>query len=238
MNQREFLRLAGYGSLGALMLPSCGQGASGPLIPSKPPFGKPLNILILMTDEQRAVQHWPQSWAHRNLRSLNRLREHGLNFTSAFTNSCQCSPSRATFLTSTYAPINGVTITDGTLSPSLPNLAQILTRAGYNVVYKGKWHLNTSYLLPYAVNNSAELAAALQNDQALNTSYGFSGWNSPDAGTAAGGALADLQTLGGGVGGNDARYVGGSNPGDDTANILEFLGSYDSSAPFCLIASL
>src|SRR5277367_2319966 len=238
MNRREFIRLAAYGGLAAMIPSGVGQGTRGSPVPPGTPFGERLNILILMTDEQRAVQHWPESWASQNLRSLNRLREHGLNFTSAFTNSCQCSPSRATFLTSTYAPINGVTITDGTLSPSLPNLAQILTRAGYNVVYKGKWHLNTSYLLPYAVNNSAELAAALQNDQALNTSYGFSGWNSPDAGTAAGGALADLQTLGGGVGGNDARYVGGSNPGDDTANILEFLGSYDSSAPFCLIASL
>jgi choline-sulfatase len=76
-----------------------------------PPFGKPLNILILMTDEQRAVQHWPRSWADRNLKSLSRLREHGLNFTSAFANACQCSPSRATFLTSTYAPTNGVTLT-------------------------------------------------------------------------------------------------------------------------------
>ena len=238
MNRREFLRLAGYGSLGALMLPSCGQGASGPLIPSKPPFGKPLNILILMTDEQRAVQHWPQSWAHRNLRSLNRLREHGLNFTSAFANACQCSPSRATFLTSTYAPTNGVTLTSGTLDPSLPNLAQILASAGYNVVYKGKWHLNTNYLLPFAVTNSEDLATVLQNDQALNASYGFSGWNSPDAGTTAGGSIADVRTLGGGVGGNDARYVGGGNPGDDTANVLEFLASYDSPAPFCLIASL
>ena len=71
MNRREFLQLAGYGSLGAMMLPSVGEGARGPLVPSKAPFGKRLNILILMTDEQRAIQHWPQSWADRNLKSLN-----------------------------------------------------------------------------------------------------------------------------------------------------------------------
>jgi choline-sulfatase len=238
MNRRQFLRLAGYGSLGAMILPGMGQAAGEPRIPSKPPFGKRLNILILMTDEQRAVQHWPQSWAHRNLKSLNRLREHGLSFTSAFTNACQCSPSRATFLTSTYAPVNGVTLTSGTLDPSRPNLAQILARAGYNVFYKGKWHLNTNYIMPFAVTNSAELAAALQNDQALRTSYGFYDWNSPDAGTTAGGAMTDLLTLGAGVGGNDARYVGGGNPGESTANVLEFLASYDSPDPFCLIASL
>ena len=32
--------------------------------------------------------------------------------------------------------------------------------------------------------------------------------------------------------------MGGGNPGDDTANILQFLARYDSPAPFCLIASL
>jgi hypothetical protein len=91
MNRREFLRLAGYGSLGAMILPSCGQGASGPMIPSRAPFGKPLNILILMTDEQRAVQHWPQSWADRNLKSLNRLRKHAeFHFRI-----CQCLPMLA-----------------------------------------------------------------------------------------------------------------------------------------------
>jgi choline-sulfatase len=214
--------------------PGVGRGARG----KKGPFGKPPNILILMTDEQRAVQHWPARWAERNLKSLNRLRAHGLNFSAGFTNACQCSPSRATFLTSTYAPINRVTITDGTLNPELPNLARILASAGYNVVYKGKWHLDTNYLKPFAVMNSEDLATALENDQALKESYGFPGWNSPDAGTTAGGSMADLQTLGGGVGGNDARYVGGGNPGDDTANILQFLARYDSHAPFCLIASL
>lgn len=185
MKRRDFLRLAGYGSLGAMILPGVGQAARNPRIPTKSPFGK-LNILILMTDEQRAVQHWPQWWAERNLKSLERLRRHGLNFTSAFTNACQCSPSRATLLTSTYAPKNGVTGTDGTLDPTVPNLAQIMTEAGYNVFYKGKWHLNVNYIMPFAVTNSTELAAALQNDQALKTSYGFSGWNSPDAGTTAG----------------------------------------------------
>jgi choline-sulfatase len=236
MNRRELLRLAG-GTLSALMLPRVARGAQ-PLLKPKPPFGTPLNILILMTDEQRAVQHWPASFAERNLPSLNRLRSHGLNFNSAFTNACQCSPSRATFLTSLYAPINRVTLTDGTLSPSLPNLAQILSSAGYNVVYKGKWHLTAGFIPPLAVTNPAQLAAALANNRALKANYGFSGWNSPDAGTTAGNSTADLQTLGGGVGGNDQRYVSGANPGDSTTNILEFLDQYDSPDPFCLIASL
>ncbi|MGO9452419.1 MAG: sulfatase-like hydrolase/transferase [Candidatus Binataceae bacterium] len=235
MNRRDFLKLAGWGGLGALLLQDVGCGGGGSQAASSTlPFKKPPNILILMTDEQRAAQHWPAGFADANLPSLNRLRAHGLNFNFGFANACQCSPSRATFLTGKYAPVNLVTVTDGTLNPSLPNLARILASAGYNVVYKGKWHLTVDYITPYSVSNPSELSMALLNDQGLQTNYGFSGWNSPDGGTS----IGILETLGGGVGGNDARYVEGQNPGDSTTNIIQFLTQYDSDAPFCLIASL
>jgi arylsulfatase A-like enzyme len=38
------------------------------------------NILIPMTDEQRAARDWPARWADANLPSLGRLRAHGINF--------------------------------------------------------------------------------------------------------------------------------------------------------------
>ena len=97
-----------------------------------------------MTDEQRAVQHWPAGWADANLPSLDRRRAHGLNFNLAFANACQCSPSRSPFLTSTYAPVNRATLIPATLNPALPNLATIFASAEYNVVYKGKWHLTSA----------------------------------------------------------------------------------------------
>ncbi len=231
MNRREFLRLAGLGGLGAI-IPGAGIGARIQAARFEPMLERP-NILILMTDEQRAARDWPAGWADANLPSLNRLRAHGINFNSAFANACQCSPSRSTFLTSTYAPVNRATLTPATLNPALPNLATIFAAAGYNVVYKGKWHLTSEFVTPFAADTPQDVSNIIANDQALETMYSLAGWNSPDAGTS----LTKPESLGGGAGGNDARYVSGTSVGG-VSNVLEFLSSYNSDAPFCLIVSL
>jgi arylsulfatase A-like enzyme len=186
-----------------------------------------------MTDQERAVQHWPDGWAERNLPGLTRLRQHGLTFTRAFTNTCQCSPARATLFTGTYPAVHGVTRTSGTLTPGFQNLARILGTAGYEVVYKGKWHLNTRYL-----STTPEQAPGF--DQALAQDYGFQGWNAPDAGTS----LAAVATMGGGKAGNDRRYVQEMSPGG-AEGVLQYLesrrkprGGPRSGPPFCLVASL
>ena len=58
-----------------------------------------MNVLLFITDQQRAIQHFPADWAERNLPGLQRLKNHGLTFERAFCNSCMCSPSRATLMT-------------------------------------------------------------------------------------------------------------------------------------------
>jgi len=232
VDRRKFLKLAGLGGLGA-MLPGAGHAGIRDLISRTAPMLDKPNILILMTDEQRATRDWPAGWADANLPSLGRLRAHGINFNSAFANACQCSPSRSSFLTSTYAPVNRATVTPATLNPALPNLATIFGAAGYEVVYKGKWHLTTSFVTPLSADSPQDISDIIANDEALETTYGFSGWNSPDAGTS----LTQSASLGGGIGGNDARYVSGKSSGTVT-NVIEFPSSYDFDAPFCLIVSL
>lgn len=227
MDRRRLLHLAGIGGLAAL------------------PFGKkiyagsrhrqkPLNIILLITDEQRAIQYWPQHWARRHLHSFRRLRRHGLNFTQAFTNACQCSPSRSVLASGKYAPVNGTTTTPGTLDASLPNLATILGVAGYQVFYKGKWHLTDDYVQPFQVSTDAEREQVLSHNAGLQSSYGFLGWNAPDAGTS----ISEMASLGGGVGGNDARFTSGQSVGPDALDIVSFLFNYSSQQPFCLMASL
>jgi|SRR5882724_3426105 len=192
------------------------------------------NFLLLMTDQERAVQHWPAGWAEAHLPALGRLRAHGLSFRQAFTNTCQCSPARATLFTGTYPAVHGVTRTSGTLTAGFQNLARLLGGAGYDVVYKGKFHLNTRYL-------STAASQAPGFDQALAQEYGFSGWNAPDAGTS----LAAVETMGGGTADNDRRYVLGTSPGD-VAGALQYLktrrpvgaGGKRSNPPFCLVVSL
>lgn len=59
------------------------------------------------------------------------------------------------------------------LDPATPNLAQVLRRAGYKTVLKGKWHLTNPV-------NGREWTSA--DSERLATEYGFEDWQPPDAG--------------------------------------------------------
>jgi choline-sulfatase len=111
------------------------------------------------------------------------------------------------------------------LSPRLPNLATLLRKAGYEVAYRGKWHLTKPV-------NGDEWSDA--DGRRLADDYGFAGWEPPDAG-------------------EDTRpeHFGGGNAGtsglgwdeDFVRQAEEFLGGGDSKSPpppepFALVLSL
>jgi len=210
--------------------------------------GRRPNVLLLWTDQERSFQHWPAGWVAEHLPSQARLTRHGLIFDNAFTAAAQCTPSRATFLTSTYPVVSGVTNT--LAAPLFPlqshqmNLARLLGDAGYRVGYKGKWHLSLPVQVGppgvFTENDSGWSAADIAEHA---RAYGVPQWNPPDAGTTE----FSLPTLGGGFANNDGRIVAGTTPGAvrQTAgygeSALEFLERYagsDRSDPFCLFVSL
>ena len=199
--------------------------------------------------------HWPARWAEKNLPGLQRLKRHGLYFNRAYTAVTQCSPSRALMMTGRFAPINRVTRTflwPGLVPKNrLPNIASLLKeKAGYEVVWKGKWHL--SYASNAAMGNGGEDWTEF-DIQAMEENYGWSGWNPPDAGNAIEqsqptqfGQFNGLATLGGADPDNDGRYVNGRNPAghDQTpgfgASVVDYLKHRASKQqqPFCLFVSL
>ena len=213
------------------------------------------NIVVLMTDQERHHMHWPSGWAEKNLPGLQRLKRHGLYFNRAYTAVTQCSPSRALMMTGRFAPINRVTRTF--LWPGLvhqnrqPNIASLLKeKAGYEVVWKGKWHL--SYASNAAIGNGGEDWTEA-DIKAMEENYGWSGWNPPDAGNAIEqwqptefGKFNGSATLGGADPDNDGRYVNGGS----TANrgqtpgfgegVVEYLKNRAPKLgkPFCLFVSL
>ncbi len=71
------------------------------------------NLVLLITDEQRAPMHWPQDpgWLDALTPNDAELRRTGVHFTRAFCASAMCSRSRASFLTGTYPARHGVTLT-------------------------------------------------------------------------------------------------------------------------------
>ena len=56
------------------------------------------NVIVFITDQDRAIQHFPGGRADANLPGLTRLQQNGLTFNNAFTNCAMCSPARSTML--------------------------------------------------------------------------------------------------------------------------------------------
>jgi choline-sulfatase len=97
-------------------------------MPARPP-----NLILLVTDQQRAPQHWPQdpAWLDGLMPNDAELRRTGISFTRAFTATSMCSPSRASFLTGTYPSRHGVTLTltQGDLFPDRRNSPDVIRLA-------------------------------------------------------------------------------------------------------------
>ncbi|HOW64937.1 MAG TPA: sulfatase-like hydrolase/transferase [Candidatus Paceibacterota bacterium] len=163
VSRRSFIRKGGAALAAELTMPAipveaASQGHPNPK-PGRHPNLKPSptrpNLLILITDQERFPQHWPEGWADRNLLNRKRLERHGLTFTRAYCNAAMCSPSRATLFTGLYDPQHGVlevletgsatnTYPYGqmTLRTGLMNMAKMLENAGYDVQFRGKWHMS------------------------------------------------------------------------------------------------
>ena len=94
-------------------------------MPDRPP-----NLVLLITDQQRAPQHWPEdpAWLDQLVPNDAELRRTGISFRRAFTATSMCSPSRATLLTGKYPSRHGVTLTmtEGDLFPDARNLPAVL----------------------------------------------------------------------------------------------------------------
>jgi arylsulfatase A-like enzyme len=184
-----------------------------------------LNLVLIITDQERAPMHWPGGFAGERLTSRARLLRNGVTFENAICNTAMCSPSRATFLTGLMPAQHGVTdtltadgpvsCTETELSRDIPNLASMLRAAGYDVHYRGKWHLS---------KGPAGGFDATADDLAA---YGFDGWVPPDAG-------GDTRppNFGGGRADHDAAYIG------QAVSFLHERAARTDARPFCLVLSL
>lgn len=196
--------------------------------PHPPPRGalpdRP-NLLLLITDQERYPQHWPEDWAEAHLPNQTRLMRHGMTFRHAYCTATMCSPSRATLFTGLYAAQHGVTRTltygggasgdECPLSPHLPNLATLLGGAGYRVALAGKWHLSKH--ADGGPPDAADVAA-----------YGFNEWVPTTAGEA-----VSPEDFGGGCAANDESIA------DRAIAFLQAQAPGDArEQPFALVVSL
>jgi choline-sulfatase len=231
---RKQLLGTGAGAAAAALL-SPGLGVGNAFAAGKGPEGVGgKNVILFLTDQERAIQHFPANWMRENLPGMRRLRRHGLSFETACTAACMCSPSRSSLMTGYFPAQHGVKYTlesnmeaseypQVNLPTSLPNLGTVMGAAGYNVVYKGKWHC-------------AKPANAKLGDTPKDLeNYGFDRWDPPDAG-----ANQSIPEAGGGYTDNDGRIVEDKGPYQlAKEGALQYLDSVaEGQQPFFLVISL
>jgi choline-sulfatase len=110
------------------------------------------------------------------------------------------------------------------LPPGIPSLSRLLATRGYDVAYKGKWHLTH----PLGGEGSLLGGWSWRDAERIERDYGFADWEAPDAGENA-----------------KATNFGGGNAGEGegwdevyTRQLETWLGNRSSDRPFCLVASL
>lgn len=108
------------------------------------PADKPLNILLIVTDDHSfqtlsAYGHPVSKLAPTP--NIDRIAQKGMLFTQAFVSNSICSPSRATILTGMYSHQHGQTTLGYGLKPEVPFFTEMLQKAGYQTAVFGKWHL-------------------------------------------------------------------------------------------------
>jgi hypothetical protein len=114
---------------------------------------RPINLLFIITDQQR----WDTLGCSGNTiiktPNLDRLAHEGARFTKMYSSCPVCVPARTVILTGRSCGSNQVTGNedfDREDLPTFPTFDQILIGAGYHGEYHGKWHCPYKYALDYS----------------------------------------------------------------------------------------
>ncbi len=106
------------------------------------------NILVIHSDQHRFDSLSCNGHPLLETPNIDRLAEDGVNFRHAFTPSPICSPARGSLITGLWPTQHGCINIPGTESyrpmhSGLPNIFELLSGAGYDVKYVGKFHQET-----------------------------------------------------------------------------------------------
>lgn len=146
--RRDFVALSTASALTSSMSPAFASLANAQET-SKAATGKKLNVLFLLTDQERYMpaSDLPDGYS---LPAHERLSREGVEFENHHIASNVCTPSRAVIYTGQHIQNNGMfdncdfPWTDD-LSTNIDTLGDMLRREGYYTAYKGKWHLNHDF---------------------------------------------------------------------------------------------
>lgn len=106
------------------------------------------NIIYIMTDQQTATAMSCAGNADLHTPHMDKLAERGVRFENAYCSLPLSGPSRASMFTG-YTPTEvGLEENETPMPDSLrtETLGTLLSTAGYQCAYAGKWHVNTNSL--------------------------------------------------------------------------------------------
>ena len=107
-----------------------------------------MNVLFIITDQQRADHMSCAGNTVLKTPNLDRLASGGVRFTNAFVANPTCVPNRASILTGLYPNMHGARSNGICLPENIPTITQSLLKKGWHTISIGKLHhnfMNSSY---------------------------------------------------------------------------------------------
>jgi arylsulfatase A-like enzyme len=134
-NRRDFLKSLGGLAATAILSPelACRKASDT--------ARRPPNLVYLFADQLRAQSVGFGGDAKALTPNLDRLASQGVTFSNAVSTMPLCAPHRASLFTGKYPSSTGMVINELRMNPNHRSVGHVLTDAGYETGYIGKWHL-------------------------------------------------------------------------------------------------
>tara|TARA_R110002072_G_scaffold1598_3_gene13564 strand:+ start:20929 stop:22503 length:1575 start_codon:yes stop_codon:yes gene_type:complete len=129
---------------------------------------QPLNILFIITDQQRADHNGFMGNTILETPNLDRLASNAMVFENAWVSNPVCMPNRSTILTGRMPSSHGVTFNDRSLDPNSNTFAKVFRKSGYRTGLIGKSHLQ------HGVSKNSMIP--FRGESSMATSHPM-GWN-------------------------------------------------------------
>jgi len=129
--RRDFLGLLGLAAASPALSLSVAHGSKNTTRP---------NVVLIVADDWAYMDLGVAGHPLLKTPCLDRLAREGVRFTRAFTPNPICTPSRAALLTGQDCWTNGCWFFGMPIRQQSRHFAQLLSEAGYETFYIGKWH--------------------------------------------------------------------------------------------------